>query len=76
MLMMYPVLVYIYFHVFPVRVAISLARRKETRKEAWKVRPVSSKWNCLERWTVKRKELTVTYFLYDWTWYNLNIMVT
>jgi hypothetical protein len=65
MLLMYPVLVYIYFHVFPVRVAISRARRKETRKEAWKVRPASSKWNCLQRWTVKRKELTVTYFLYE-----------
>jgi uncharacterized membrane protein len=48
MLLMYPVLVYIYFHVFPVRVAISFARRMEARKEAWKVKlAVSSKWNCL-----------------------------
>lgn len=38
MLPMYSVLVYIYFHVFPVRVAIFLARKKETGKEAWKVK--------------------------------------
>jgi hypothetical protein len=53
MLLMYPVLVYIYFHVFPVCVTISLARRKETRKEAWKGRQASSKWSCLQRCSVK-----------------------
>ena len=42
-------------------------KREGDKERGVESKIVSSKWNSLQRRTVKRKELTVTYFLYERT---------